>query len=83
MAQSLRAQLAAMRRMVLGKDRFVDAVLSLPLIVTAGGPTDEFASDACAWRIPARGLVPASPHRAAAGPISARASRRAAPALCL
>ena len=23
-----------------------------PLIVTAGGPTDEFASDACAWRIP-------------------------------
>ena len=26
----------------------------LPLIVTAGGPTDEFASDACAWRIPAR-----------------------------
>lgn len=26
----------------------------VPLIVTAGGPTDEFASDACAWRIPAR-----------------------------
>lgn len=23
-----------------------------PLIVTAGGPTDEFASDACAWRVP-------------------------------
>src|SRR3954447_5116129 len=26
----------------------------VPLIVTAGGPTDDFASDACAWRIPAR-----------------------------
>ena len=26
----------------------------LPLVVTAGGPTDEFASDACAWRIPSR-----------------------------
>ncbi len=26
----------------------------LPLIVTAGGPTDEFADDSCAWRIPAR-----------------------------
>lgn len=25
----------------------------VPLIVTAGGPTDDFASDACAWRIPA------------------------------
>jgi glycosyltransferase involved in cell wall biosynthesis len=23
-----------------------------PLVVTAGGPTDEFASDACAWRVP-------------------------------
>ncbi|HVV58501.1 MAG TPA: glycosyltransferase family 4 protein [Gaiellaceae bacterium] len=23
-----------------------------PLIATAGGPTDEFASDACAWRLP-------------------------------
>ena len=26
----------------------------LPLIVTAGGPTDEFTSAACAWHIPAR-----------------------------
>ena len=26
----------------------------VPTIVTAGGPTDDFASDACAWRIPAR-----------------------------
>jgi glycosyltransferase involved in cell wall biosynthesis len=25
----------------------------LPLIVTAGGPTDDFVSDDCAWRIPA------------------------------
>lgn len=25
----------------------------VPLIVTAGGPTDDFASDTCAWRIPA------------------------------
>src|SRR5581483_4905997 len=25
-----------------------------PLVVTAGGPTDEFASDACAWRVPSR-----------------------------
>ncbi len=25
----------------------------VPLIVTAGGPTDDFVSDACAWRIPA------------------------------
>ncbi len=32
----------------------------LPLIVTAGGPTDDFVSDACAWRIPAtRTPVPA------------------------
>lgn len=26
----------------------------LPLVATAGGPTDEFASESCAWRIPAR-----------------------------
>jgi hypothetical protein len=26
----------------------------LPVIVTAGGPTDEFATDACAWRIASR-----------------------------
>ena len=25
-----------------------------PLIATAGGPTDDFASDACAWRLPSR-----------------------------
>jgi glycosyltransferase involved in cell wall biosynthesis len=25
-----------------------------PLVVTAGGPTDEFASDDCAWRVPSR-----------------------------
>lgn len=32
-----------------------------PVIVTAGGPTDEFTSDACAWYIPARRLpLPAS-----------------------
>jgi glycosyltransferase involved in cell wall biosynthesis len=32
----------------------------LPLVVTAGGPTDDFVSDACAWRIPAsRTPVPA------------------------
>ncbi len=32
----------------------------VPLIVTAGGPTDEFVSDACAWRIPATGTpIPA------------------------
>jgi glycosyltransferase involved in cell wall biosynthesis len=31
-----------------------------PLIATAGGPTDEFASDACAWRVPSerRPLAP-------------------------
>ena len=29
----------------------------LPLIVTAGGPTDEFTSESCAWRIPARRVL--------------------------
>src|SRR5581483_2373895 len=28
----------------------------LPLIVTAGGPTDEFTSEACAWYVPSRRL---------------------------
>lgn len=28
----------------------------LPVIVTAGGPTDDVVSDACAWRIPARSV---------------------------
>ncbi len=32
----------------------------LPVIVTAGGPTDDVVSDACAWRIPAR-PVPVPP----------------------
>jgi len=32
----------------------------LPVIVTAGGPTDEFVTDDCAWRIPSR-RVPMPP----------------------
>ncbi len=27
-----------------------------PVIVTAGGPTDDFTSDACAWQIPSRSI---------------------------
>lgn len=37
----------------------------VPVIVTSGGPTDEFVSDACAWRLPSRRL--AVPRGAVAG----------------
>jgi glycosyltransferase involved in cell wall biosynthesis len=32
----------------------------VPVVVTEGGPTDDFTSDACAWRVPAR-RVPVDP----------------------